>query len=105
MGAIVEKIIINSVGDSAYDRAAESIGVMREECIEMEEPGVFNDFARGLKKKLLSEELGGDRREMWYKMRVSKLGLIGKTVSEVSNVDEEEAASVGFYVSELDWLC
>jgi len=94
MGGVVEQLITESMGDSAYDRAVECIRVMREECVEMEEPGAFNDFAKGLKEKLLKGDLGGDRSEMWYKMRVTKLGLIGKGVSNVSEVDDEEAASV-----------
>lgn len=64
---------------------------MREELIDMEEPGAFNDYIRELKRKLLAEELGGDRREMWWEIKKSKLGLIEKKVSESSAVDEEEA--------------
>ena len=64
---------------------------MREEMIEMEEPGIWNDFVRGLKAKLLSEELGGDRREMWAEMRLHRLGLIEKKHSPPSVVTEEEA--------------
>lgn len=94
LGDIVSELIKDSMGDSAYDRAVECIRVMREECVEMEEPAVFNDFARGLKTKLLAGDLGGHRNEMWYKLRVNKLGLIGKSLSDVSDVDEEEAASV-----------
>lgn len=63
---------------------------MREELIEMEEPGAFNDFIRSLKRKLLAEELGGDRREMWWEIKKNKLGLIDKKSSEQSTVDEEE---------------
>lgn len=64
---------------------------MREELIEMEEPGVFNECVRELKQKLLGEELGGDRKEMWMQVRREKLGLIEKKSSEQSSVTEEEA--------------
>lgn len=94
LGVIIEDLIKHSIGDSVYDRAVEAVGVMRGECVEMEEPAVFNAFAREFKKKLLDGDLGGDRRELWYKVRVGKLGLIGKDVSEVSDVTEEEAALV-----------
>lgn len=90
-GAIIETQIRDSFGDIAYDRAIEELRVMREELIDMEEPGVFNDFIREIKRKLLAEELGGDRRGMWWEMKKYKLGLIEKKVSEPSNVHEEEA--------------
>ena len=59
--------------------------------IDLEEPAIYNDFIRDLKQKLLTEKLGGDRREMWWEIRKAKLGLIEKRVSEQSNVLEEEA--------------
>ena len=59
--------------------------------MDLEEPGIYNDLIRQLKKKLLVEELGGDRREMWWEVRKNRLGLIEKKSSEVSTVDEEEA--------------
>ena len=59
--------------------------------IDLEEPAIYNDFIKDLKQKLLTEKLGGDRREMWWEVRKAKLGLIQKSVSEQSNVYEEEA--------------
>lgn len=64
---------------------------MREELIEMEEPEVYNEFVRELKRQLLAEELGGDRREMWAEVRKNRLGLVEKKSSERSKVGEEEA--------------
>lgn len=65
---------------------------MRNELIEMEEPGAFNAFIKELKRKLLAEELGGERREMWWEIRKNRLGLIEKKKeSEASEVGEEEA--------------
>ena len=89
--AIIENQIKDSFGDLAYSRAAEELNVLREELTDLEEPGIYNNMIRGLKRKLLAEELGGDRREMWWEIRKNKLGLIEKKVSEVSTVDEEEA--------------
>lgn len=83
--------IRHSVGDSGYGKAVESIRVMREEMNEMDEPGLFNDFLKELKEKLLKEELGGDRKDMWFKVRVNRLGLIQKKESEQSDVSEEQA--------------
>ena len=80
-----------SVGDSGYGRAIEGIRVMREECVAMEEPGVFNEMLMELKGKVLSGELGGERREMWWRVRVNRLRPISKGEVEVSEVTEEQA--------------
>ena len=40
---------------------------------------------------LSKEELGGDRREMWFLIRRNKLGLIRQDESSESEVTEEEA--------------
>ncbi|KAK6452147.1 hypothetical protein FP744_10008398 [Trichoderma asperellum] len=91
MGAIVQSLITDSFGDNKYAQAMESIGVMREELTNLEEPGQYNDFVRDLKKNLLSGTLGGDRRDFWFKMRWAKLGLINQSQSEASTVTLEEA--------------
>ena len=64
---------------------------MREELIEMEEPGLYDEFVRGLKGEVLGEVLGGDRREMWAEVRRNRLGLVEGKESERSKVGEEEA--------------
>jgi ATP-dependent DNA helicase 2 subunit 2 len=94
LASIIESHIKNSLGDSGYDRAAEETGTMRSEMIEYEEPGLYNGFIRALKKKLLNKELGGDRREMWWRVRNLGLGLIDKRLSAQSQVLEEEAKEV-----------
>ncbi|OJD28665.1 catalase [Diplodia corticola] len=91
LSAIIQDYIRHSMGDSGYQRAVEAIRVMKEEMLELEEPCVFNDFMRVLKKKIFAEELGGDRKEMWYKIRVTRLGLIDKRATDLSDVTEEEA--------------
>lgn len=91
MGAIVQSLITDSFGDNKYAQAMESIGVMREELTNLEEPGQYNDFVRDLKKNLLSGTLGGDRRDFWFKIRWAKLGLINQSQSEASTVTLEEA--------------
>ena len=88
---IIKTWITESMGDTQYQRALEALGVLREECIETEEPGLYNRFLKGLKAKLYADELGDNRKEMWYKIRTSRLGLIDKTLSLVSDVEEEEA--------------
>lgn len=103
LSTIIQDYIRHSMGDSGYQRAVEAIRVMKEEMLELEEPGVFNDFMRVLKKKIFAEELGGDRKEMWYKIRVTRLGLIDKRATDLSDVTEEEAKKVGalFYLCGL----
>ncbi|KAK4692180.1 ATP-dependent DNA helicase 2 subunit 2, partial [Lecanoromycetidae sp. Uapishka_2] len=91
LGSIIEKRITDSFGDVNYKRAIEELGVMRQEMIEMDEPGIWNEYIKGLKAKLLGEELGGERREMWWEIRKNRLGLIEKKTSKPSNVSEEEA--------------
>jgi ATP-dependent DNA helicase 2 subunit 2 len=94
LSTIIESRIKNSMGDTGYERAAEEIGAMRSEMLEFEEPGLYNEFLRGLKKKLLEKKLGGDRREMWWVIRSHRLGLIDKALSPQSDVEEKEAKEV-----------
>ncbi|KAI4265113.1 MAG: hypothetical protein L6R35_007198, partial [Caloplaca aegaea] len=91
LGTVIEARITDSFGDIAYARALEEIGVMREELIELEEPDVYNSFAKALKEKLLAEKLGGNRRDFWWEFRKSKLGLIDQRTLETSTVTEDDA--------------
>lgn len=91
LSSIIETQIKDSFGDIAYGKAVEELSTMRSEMIDMEEPEAYNEFVRALKRKLLGEELGGDRREMWVEIRKNKLGLIEKKTSDKSGVDEDEA--------------
>lgn len=91
MTSIVEKQIEDSFGESNYARAVEELGVMKTELTELEEPVLYNDVLRGLKEKIFGQELGGDRREMWWAIRKNRMGLIDKRISTVSDVSEEEA--------------
>ncbi|PWY96580.1 ATP-dependent DNA helicase II subunit 2 [Aspergillus sclerotioniger CBS 115572] len=91
MSTIIENQVKHSLGDANYDRVTEGLGVMREELISYEEPAAYNDFFKQLKNKLLKEELGGDRRELWWLIRKNKVGLIDQRQSEHSEVTEEEA--------------
>ena len=94
LSGIIEQQITESFSDLAYGRALEEINILRDEMTELEEPGIYNDFLRALKRRLLSDELGGDRREMWDLIRKNHLGLVEKKSSERSSVTEEEAKIV-----------
>ncbi|KAL2143363.1 hypothetical protein VTI28DRAFT_10542 [Corynascus sepedonium] len=92
MGEIVRKLIHDSFANLNYARAAENLRVMREELIALDLPGLYNKYLTGLKKSILSGELDGDRREMWFKHIIAgHLGLISQDESEVSEVTTEEA--------------
>lgn len=81
--------IKHSVGGSAYGRAIEGVRVMRETCEEYEHPMPYHAFLTELKQKVLGGELGGDRKEMWYTVRVNKMRPILKTECAGSDYTEE----------------
>lgn len=90
LGAVVEKQITDSFGDSLYGRAIEEMRVMREEMVEVEEVGVWNQWLKGVKERLVRGELGGERRDFWWEIRRERLGL----VVGGGGVGEEEAKEV-----------
>lgn len=94
MCAIIEDQIKYSLGDINYEKVIEELGTMREELVDFEEPILYNEFLHKLKRKLLGDELGGDRRELWWLIRKTRLGLIDSKLSEQSEVKEEEAREV-----------
>lgn len=91
MAKEIRSLVKNSVGESAYGRALEALRVMRDELTELEEPEMYNNFVREFKKELLEDALNGDRREMWWRLRGSRYGLIDQKRSLVSDVTEKEA--------------
>jgi ATP-dependent DNA helicase 2 subunit 2 len=78
MGAIVEDLTTKSFGEQNFPRTLEMLSVVREEILELEMPAIFNAYMRDLRLKVKNEQLGGDRREWWWKLRLAKLGLIEK---------------------------
>lgn len=94
MEGIIENQIRDSFGDANYTRVIEELGVLREELIAYEEPSLYNEFLRRLKDKILKEELGGDRRELWWLIRRQRVGLIDKKASDRADVTEQEAKEV-----------
>lgn len=94
MGTLVENQIKHSFGDKNYDRVIEMLGVMKEELVAFEEPDLYNQFLRRLKMKMLDEKLGGDRRELWWLIRTSRVGLVDQKLSDKSDITEQEAREV-----------
>jgi len=87
---IIGNLIKHSIGDVNYDRSVELIRTMREECFEKGVEDVYNDVARDLKKKILGEELDGDRVDLWNKIRVNRMGLIMATDDNPGGASKEE---------------
>ncbi|KAK4554807.1 ATP-dependent DNA helicase yku80 [Recurvomyces mirabilis] len=91
----MQKVILDkirhSVGSANYEEVVECLRVLREEVNEFEDLSLYHDFLRELKVKLLeTEDLGEGRQELWYKIRVNRLGLIvGEGLP--GSVSEEEA--------------
>ena len=99
MGDIIRKLINDSFADLLYTQAAENLRVMREELIALEVPAIYNKYLTSLKKSILSGELNGDRREMWFRHIIAgHLSLITRDESEVSEVTESEAKAVSVSV-------
>lgn len=103
MFSIIEDMIRHSLGNKNYEQVIACLDALKKELIAFEEPALYNAFLVNLKHKILHEELGGDRREMWWLMRKNKVGLIEKKASEHSEVDEEEARKVSPIVNRC-WL-
>ncbi|KAL5113920.1 ATP-dependent DNA helicase yku80 [Pleosporales sp. CAS-2024a] len=93
MATEIRSLIQCSVGDSSYGRALEALRVMRDELTELEEPQVWNTFIRRLKSDLLEGKLNGNRKDMWWKIRGSRYGLVDGKTSLVSDVTAEEATA------------
>jgi ATP-dependent DNA helicase 2 subunit 2 len=91
LNEIISNLIKHSVGDVNYDRSLELIRTMREQCFDNGVEDMYNDIIRDLKKKILAEELNGDRTEMWRKIRLSRMNLIVATEDNPGGASKEEA--------------
>jgi len=91
MTTILEEQIRHSYGEAEYNKVLEGLGVIREEMLELEEPALYNDVLRRLKKKMLAGDLNGDRSVLWYQIRRNKLGLLHKEILQFSDVSREDA--------------
>lgn len=94
MANIIRKHITHSTGNFKYEEVKADMQVFRQYMIEFEDPEIWNDFIRDFKKRVVKEELGGDRRDFWQSLKRLNLGLIDKNVLEISDVTEKEANEV-----------
>jgi ATP-dependent DNA helicase 2 subunit 2 len=102
MGSVIYELIRTSLGDQFYAQALENLAVLREQMIEFEEPGVYNEYIRDLKRRLLEGDLGEGRKDLWFQIiRERRLGLIDRETAPASEVGAGEAAEV----CELPVLC
>lgn len=91
LGSIVKDLVRSSFGENGYNRALEAMRILREEAVDLEEPGLYNKFVKEFKAELEAGRLGGERAQMWYLVRTHKLGLITLKESQGGEVSEESA--------------
>lgn len=96
MGQIICNLVADSLADFHYERVVECMGVFRDQMNSVEEPSHYNNFLKSFKKKILSGELGGDRREFWYRVKEARLGLIDDRMSNASKISTTEAEEVNW---------
>ena len=94
MAEVICKLVSSSVSDTRYAEAVADMRVFKEYMVDYEMPEVWNKFIRDFKARVVRGELGGNRKDFWSSMRGYKLGLIDKSVLEVSDVTEKEAHEV-----------
>ncbi|KKA28187.1 hypothetical protein TD95_003720 [Thielaviopsis punctulata] len=96
MGAIIRLLINQGFGGNTDDRVLEHLGTVRDEMIDMNLPDLYNNYLRELKSDLLAGKLGGDRKELWFKIiKIAKLGLIREDQADASTVSMQQA--IEFY--------
>jgi len=81
-------------GDMSWERSIELIKVMRRECLLCELADPYNTFIRGIKEDLLNNKLGLNLRELWHKIKFSKVGLITEEDTGLSTVSTADAIDV-----------
>jgi ATP-dependent DNA helicase 2 subunit 2 len=92
MQAIIETTIRESVGNLNYTRALNIIAAFREGMEEMEEPGMYNQWAASLKTKIMDGQLNGERSEMWLKIAAGKLDVAVQLFDDSSSAPTADEA-------------
>lgn len=91
MGSIIRNLITHSLGDQNYGLAQEMLGVVRNEMVDYEMAGTYNELIKEIKGDIIVEKLGGDRREFWWRVRIGRLGLVETVEEGDGGVSKEEA--------------
>ena len=89
---IIFEWIAQSTETLGHGKSIEAIRVMREEALELEEPGLYNAMLRQLKDKIVGGDLGG-KREAWYLIKANRLHPISQSETGVSDLDDQNARS------------
>lgn len=91
MDSNIRDLLTRSYGEQNYGQAEEILRVVREEMVEYEMKTLYNDLLRSLKKNIMDETLGGDRKEFWWRVRFGRLGLLEASEEGDGGVSKEEA--------------
>ena len=99
MAEVIYKMVANTLTDGSFDIVTANMRVLRSQMMDLEMPEIYNDFIRAFKQKLIAGELfennfASNERELWFRVKSKRLGLIDKEVSEHSDISKEEAAQV-----------
>lgn len=78
-----------SVGNYKYGLVLEALGAMRQEMVELEFPDMYNEILRDLKAKVLQGDLGGERKELWFLIRKTRLLLVTAKEAQGGATDAE----------------
>ncbi|PBP26561.1 putative ATP-dependent DNA helicase II subunit 2 [Diplocarpon rosae] len=68
-------------GNNNFGKVFSLLKAFRNEMVELEYPGIYNDFLRDLKQEVANGDFG-DRREFWLGFRGSACGLIVNDLPE-----------------------
>jgi ATP-dependent DNA helicase 2 subunit 2 len=99
MGAIIERLIQESIRGSYYEKALTCLIELRKGCIEEDEFAFFNDYLRRLRDRYRD----GPHRHFWNLIVRKGITLISTSENRTSNVTDEE--SIEFLTSDEGVLC
>lgn len=78
LGTIIESRVRESQGGYRYGQALKEMSVFKDGMDNVEEYGLWNDWAREFKRKVQAGELNGDQTEFWYEVRAYRYGDKGE---------------------------
>ena len=86
--ALIIELIKSSNGTTSFSKALELVLVLREGCVQEDEPDLFNDFVRDIKENLCDED---NVRDFLNVLRKEEIALISKAESHQSKVSPDKA--------------
>lgn len=85
MGAIVDRLVQESIRSSYYEKALECLGELRRGAVEDDEPALFNEILRSMRDRYSS----GQHAAFWRSIVRRGITLISNTENSTSLVTEE----------------